>query len=106
MRAATTRQVFQHRDWIIVIDERNTFTGIRMNSTGNSTHSQTFTQIEGLDLWKIGAALSFKDNFRGNKTTYFWAIQGQIKSTMEEILLIFEVKDDDTAPLEYLVTLE
>ena len=77
-----------------------------MNSTGNTTDSQTFTQIDSLDLWKIGAALSFKDDSGANGTSYFWAIQGQVKSTLEQILLIYEVKDDDTAPLEYLVTLE
>ena len=50
MRAVNTRQVFQHKDWIILIDELNIFTGIRMNSTSNNTTSETFVDMSDLDL--------------------------------------------------------
>ena len=64
LKATKPQQVFQFKDWIVLINDANLFTGIRMNSTYSEV--EVLKDLRGIDLTSIKEVLSFKENFGGD----------------------------------------
>lgn len=94
LKATNPQQVFQHKEWIVLIDEINIFTGIRMDSTYETSQSETLVDLGVKQVEKIRYAISFKENFGGEEYSYFWAIQGKDPKTGQFVLMIYEVENE------------
>ena len=74
LKATRPQQVFQYKEWIVLINDVNLFTGIRMDSTYSESETETLVDMRRIELTHIRTAYSFKENFGSDQYYYFWVI--------------------------------
>lgn len=50
MRASTILQIFQYKEWVVLVDVINVFTGIQMDSSRGDTNYKTLVGLNGYNI--------------------------------------------------------